>query len=323
MSSLEQSLQLDLTAETTRIVETIRRCVLTDFKKRGAVVGVSGGVDSAVVLALTVRALGAEHVLALNLPERDSHPESALFAAEVAARYGVAIHTEDLTPALAALGCYARRDAAVREVFPEYDPTRERIKLVLPSGLLDHASMNIFSLVLVHPDGTEERRMLPPSAYLSIVAASNMKQRTRMLMLYHHAEKRVYAVVGTSNRNEHDQGFFVKYGDGGADVQPIQHLLKTQVYQLARYLDVPQGIIVREPTTDTYSADCTQQEFYFRVPFALLDRIWWGIEHGLSVGDIAHDLGLSVEQVERVHHDLVQKERSTAYLRAQPVVLRE
>jgi NAD+ synthase len=106
--------------------------------------------------------------------------------------------------------------------------------------------------------------------YLQIVAASNLKQRTRMSTLYYHAEMRNYAVIGTANKNEHDQGFFVKYGDGGVDIQPIAHLFKTQVYQLARYLGVPEEIQQRPPTTDTYSASCTQEEF----SFACLSRRW-------------------------------------------------
>lgn len=178
-----------------------------------------------------------------------------------------------------------------------------------------------FSLALLRPGEPERRKILPPRAYLGIVAATNMKQRTRMMRLYFQAERRNYAVIGTANRNEHDQGFFVKYGDGGVDMQPIRHLLKTQVYQLARHVGVPEGIIERTPTTDTYSAGSTQEEFYFRVPFALLDRIWLGMDRGMKNEEIANDLGLQKEQVDRVTADILQKKRTTEYLRTPPLHL--
>jgi len=179
----------------------------------------------------------------------------------------------------------------------------------------------VFSLVVIRRDGSEERKILPMPAYLEIVACSNMKQRVRMLKLYYYAERHNYAVVGTANKNEHDQGFFVKYGDGGADVQPIRHLYKTQVYQIARYLDVPDNILSRTPTTDTYSAECSQEEFYFRLPFDLLDLIWYALEAGVPAALVAAELDLTERQVDCVFSDLMQKARSTAYLRANVVTL--
>jgi NAD+ synthase len=314
-------LQLDAAAEAARIVESMRKTVLTDFRRKGAVVGVSGGVDSATVLMLAARAFGPERMLALLLPDQDSSAISETLGREVAAAAGVATLKVDLTAALAALGCYEYRDAAVRQVFPDYDPAREGMKIVLPGDLLERGSLNLYSVVLVDKDGGERRKTLPPAAYLDIVASSNMKQRTRMLTLYFQAERHNYAVAGTANKNEHDQGFFVKYGDGGVDIQTIGHLFKTQVYQLARYLGVPQGIIDRTPTTDTYSAECTQEEFYFRLPFELMDLIWYGFEHAVPAAEVASALALSEDQVARVYRDLGQKARSTAYLRAAPVMI--
>lgn len=312
-------LQLDVAAESERLVEAIRQTVLVRFRRKGAVVGVSGGVDSATVLALTARALGADRALALIMPEKDSSPDSEVLAREVAAQLGVGVVKEDMTAALSELGCYERRDAAVREVFRDYDPRRDRVKIVLPGDLLDQGGLNVFSLVRVSPEGGHERQLLSPSAYLGIVAASNMKQRTRMLTLYYHAERRNYAVVGTANKNEHGQGFFVKYGDGGVDVQPIQHLYKTQVYQLARHLRIPQRIIDRTPSSDTYSEGCSQEEFYFRLPFELMDVMWYGLEHEVPARMVARELGLSEEQVGRAYRDLARKARATQYLRTDPI----
>lgn len=124
---------------------------------------------------------------------------------------------------------------------------------------MDEDTLNVFHLTIVAPDGDEKIKRLSIKEYFQIVAASNFKQRSRMVMLYYHAELRNFAVIGTGNKNEHEQGFFVKYGDGGVDIQPIAHLYKTQVYQLARYLEVPKEIQERTPTTDTYSATSTQR----------------------------------------------------------------
>lgn len=314
-------LGIDPELETARIVTMMRQTVQQDFRRKGAIVGLSGGIDSATVLGLAVKAFGAERVLAVMMPEQDSSPVSEQYAAQLAEKYGVATIKEDLTAGLAGLGCYERRDAAVRSVFPDYDPGQDEIKLVLPSDLLERGSLNVYSLSLTRQAGEERRRVLPVAAYLQIVAASNMKQRSRMLMLYYHAEQRNYAVIGTANRNEHAQGFFVKYGDGGADIQPIQHLYKTQVYQLAHHLGVTQEIIDRTPTTDTYTAECSQEEFYFRLPFEQMDLIWYGLDHEIAAAEVAAALQISEQQVENVYRDLAQKSRTTEYLRTRPLTL--
>ncbi|MBI5953974.1 MAG: NAD(+) synthase [Chloroflexi bacterium] len=321
MSELTKAMQVPVEEEVNRITEWLKRYVLHEFKRRGGVVGVSGGIDSSVVLALAVRAFGKDKVLAFSLPEKHSSPDSKDLALELTERFGVKWTVNEIGSALAAMGCYNGLNESIRETYPDYDPQTDKIKLVLPDNLLDKPSLNVFSLVLVRPGQEEQRKILSPHSYLGIVAASNMKQRTRMLTLYYHAEKHNYAVIGTANKNEHDQGFFVKYGDGGADLQPIRHLYKSQVYQLASYLGVPESIIDRTPTTDTYSAGSTQEEFYFRVPFELLDKIWLGMEKGMSNAAIATDLGLTEEQIARVTSDLVQKKRTTEYLRALPLAL--
>ena len=313
-----QSLDIDVAQETERLVEKLRRSVHEILHRQGAVIGISGGIDSSVVLALCVRAFGPERVAGILLPERDSSPDSGVLAKEVADQYGVQTVTEDITAALEGFGCYRRRDEAIARIFPEYGPGW-KAKITLPGDLLEHETLNIFSLAVISPDGHVYSKRLPPREYFQIVAASNFKQRTRMAMLYYHAEQRNYAVVGTANKDEHDLGFFVKYGDGGVDVQPIAHLLKTQVYQLARHLDVPAEIQRRTPTTDTYSAGCTQTEFFFRVPFEILDAVWFGQERGIPIDEIATALDLSAEQIERVAADIGRKQRTTAYLRMNPI----
>lgn len=315
-----QALELDVQQEVERITRFLREEVLHRLRKQGAVVGISGGIDSSVVLALAVHAFGAQRVVGILLPEKESSPESAELAHLLAEQYGVQTVTEDISSALEGFGCYRRRDEAVRRVFPEFEPSWKS-KIVLPGNLLEEDRLNIFSLTVIKPDGTELNRRLPLQEYAQIVAASNFKQRTRMAMLYYHAELRNYAVIGTPNKNEHDLGFFVKYGDGGADVNPIAHLYKTQVYQIARYLEIPQAIQERTPTTDTYPAGSTQEEFFYRIPFHLLDLIWLGYEKQIPTKEIAEATELTEEQVQRVIADIERKKRATQYLRAHPAHL--
>lgn len=307
-------LDLNVEQEVNRITDFLRESILQTLHRRGAIVGISGGIDSSVVLALCVRALGPQRVVGILMPERESSPDSAILAQKLADQFGIATVLEDITGALDGSGCYQRRDEAVRRIFPAYGP-EWKLKITLPGSLLDQETLNVFRLTVVTPDGEEMTQRLPVQEFLQIVAASNFKQRTRMAMLYYHAELRSFAVVGTPNKNEHDLGFFVKYGDGGLDVSPIVHLFKSQVYQLAKYLDIPEEIQQRVPTSDTYSAGSTQEEFFFRLPFRILDTIWRGMELGYSPDEIASALNLTPEQVNRVMDDIQRKQRTTEYLR--------
>jgi NAD+ synthase len=313
-------LQLDPQREVERIVHQLRQDVFHTLKRKGGVLGVSGGVDSAVVLALAVRALGTERLAALLLPEKESSPDSARLARQVCRQLGVEPIVEDVTGALIGFGCYRRRDEAVRAVFPEYDSTY-RLKITLPGDLLERDTLNVFRLTIISPEGEEKTHRLRPDQLRQIVAASNFKQRSRAALLYYHAELRDYAVIGTPQKNEHDQGFFVKYGDGAMDVKPIGHLYKTQVYQLAEYLEIPEEIRCRPPTSDTYSAGSTQEEFFFRLPFELMDLLWYALENNAPVAQVAQEMDLAEAQVQRVFDDLTRKQATTAYLRTPPLGL--
>jgi NAD+ synthase len=323
MSFSMQALDIDSAAETDRILSLLRHSVGSVLRRRGAVLGISGGVDSSVVLALCVRAFGPERVVVLMLPEKDSESSSETLARQLARQFGVEPVLENITPVLDGFGCYRRRDEAIRRLFPEYDPTTGyTAKIVLPqSSVLDDTTLNVFSLHVIAPDGTEQSKRLPPAEFYQIVAASNFKQRTRMAHLYYHAESRNYAVIGTANKDEHRQGFFVKHGDGGVDVRPIAHLFKTQIYQIAEYLDIPEEIRSRTPTTDTYSATQTQEEFFFRMPFKTMDLLWHAQETGVPIAEVARVMSLTEEQVQRAFDDFTRKQRTTDYLRMAPIEL--
>jgi len=317
----KNALALDPARETERIVGFLRQNVRQNMR-RGGVVGISGGIDSAVILALAIRAFGAAKVVAVMMPDKDSDPISERLARDLAAKFGIQPLLEDITRALEGFDCYRRRDEAIRRVFPEYDAAKGyKAKIVLPQDLLEADTLNVFSVTIVRPDKSDQTLPLPPREMLEIVAATNLKQRSRMSTLYFHAEARQFAVIGTANKNEHAQGFFVKYGDGGVDIQPIAHLFKTQIYQLARHLGVPEAIQKRPPTTDTYSAPCDQEEFFFRLPFEKLDLLWFAQEHQVPIGETAQVMNLSEVQVQRVFDDIKRKQRTTEFLRLLPPMM--
>jgi NAD+ synthase len=292
--------------------------VAHQLKRKGVVVGLSGGIDSSVVAALCVQALGRERVLGLFMPETDSSDDSLRLGRLIADTLGIKVVTENISPILEGAGCYRRRDEAIQAVVPEYH-MGYKSKLVLSS--LDSSEFRISSVVVEAPDGTQTKVRLTADAFLALVAATNFKQRTRKMMEYYYADRFQYAVAGTPNRLEYDQGFFVKNGDGAADFKPIAHLYKTQVYQLAAHLNVPLEIQQRPPTTDTYSLSQSQEEFYFSLPYDKMDLCLYGKNHNVSASDVAQVVGLSAEQVVKVYRDIDAKRRVAEYLHCAPVLM--
>jgi NAD+ synthase len=313
------ALKLDAAAEVGRIGEAMRHQV-RDLRRKGIVVGISGGIDSSVTAALAARALGADRVFGIFMPEADSDPQSLQLGQLLANRLEIRSTIEDIAPALAALKCYERRNAAVAQVIPEFTPDW-KFKIVLPGP--EHQGLNFYSVVALSPEGREVKVRLTLDAYLAILAATNFKQRVRKMVEYHWADRLNYAVAGTPNRLEYDQGFFVKQGDGAADIKPIAHLYKSQVYQLAEYLGVPDEIRRRPPTTDTYSLPQGQDEFYFSLPYDKLDLCLYAKNHGIAAGEVAAATGLSAAQVEHAFKDIDIKRSTTRYLHQKPLLVQE
>ncbi len=313
-------LSIDAAAEIERIASSLREMLSRTLRKRGLVVAISGGVDSSVCLALAVQSIGARRVCALILPEHDSSGESARRANLLAAQWGVEPLTVDIAPVLEALGCYRWRDEAMRKVIPAYDG-RWRSKITIRGGM--QGQINRFHLVAQSPDGTmhDVRMQLPE--YLQIVAATSFKQRTRKMIEYFHADRLNYAVIGTPNRLEYDQGFFVKTGDGAADIKPIAHLYKTQVYALARHLKLPEEITRARPTTDTYSLAQGQDEFYFALPYEQMDLALWAHNHAVPASSLAQVLGTTVGHAQLIYQDIDAKRKATQYLHRGPLLVDE
>ncbi len=319
MSFGPHSLVIDAAAETELIAQGIRDALSRELHRRGIVLGLSGGIDSSVTAALAVRALGRERVFGILMPERESSPETRTLSRLVAESLGIAWVDEDITGILEAVGFYRRYEEAVRGVIPNFN-NQWKSKLVT-SGVQSGAAFTYFSIVAQGPDGVTIRQRLPLKAYLEIVAATNFKQRTRKMLEYHHADRLHFAVAGTPNRLEYDQGFFVKNGDGSADVKPIAHLYKCQVYQLAEYLGLPEAIRSRPPTTDTYSLPQGQDEFFFSVPVAQLDFCLYGLNHGIGADDVAAAARLTPDQVRAVWKDIQQKRSTTRALHLGPILV--
>ena len=320
--SLVSGLQLNPTEAAERIAATLRRQVGDVLRRRGLVVAMSGGIDSSVCAGLAVRAVGPEHVFGLMLPERESDAQSLDLASQWAGMLGIDYAVEDISSILDAFGCYRRRNAAIRRAMPEFQDDW-RCKVVLSGGRLDSERLNVSYLAVEVPGGELRRVRLPAAEYREIVAATNFKQRARKMLEYFHADRLHYAVVGTPNRLEYDQGFFVKGGDGLADVKPIAHLYKTQVYELAEFLGVPAAIRSRPPTTDTYSLPQTQEEFYFALPAATLDFVLFAHNHGCGAAAVAAELegGRTPEEVARALKDIEQKRATTRYLHLPPLLV--
>jgi NAD+ synthase len=319
MAFSADALRIDAQQTVASITASIRKSVHETLRRRGAVVGLSGGIDSSLCAALCTRALGKENVLALFMPERASASESLVLGKLVAGTFGINTVTEDIAPILEGAGCYARQREAIHTVVPEYgDGWKD--KVVLPS-LLARDRLNVPRLTVQSPSGETRTVRLPVHAYLSLIAATNFKQRTRKMLEYYHADRLNYAVCGTPNRLEYDQGFFVKNGDGSADFKPIAHLYKTQVYALARAVGVPEEICRRSPTTDTFSLAQTQEEFYFALPYDKMDLCLYAHNHTISAAETAAVTGLSPEQVERVFRDIEAKRRATMPLQLPPLLV--
>jgi NAD+ synthase len=314
-----EALAIDAAAVAADIQASLRSLIFERLRRKGAVVGLSGGIDSSVAAALCVRALGRDRVLGLFMPDADSSGDSLRLGKLVADALGIRSEFEDIAPILHAAGCYRRRDDAIRSVVPEFgEGYKSKMVRVNADG---QASYAFYSIVVQAPDGREITRRLTPAACLGVVAATNFKQRTRKMLEYYHAERHHYAVIGTPNRLEYDQGFFVKNGDGAADVKPIAHLYKTQVYALAQHLGIPEEIQTRLPTTDTYSLEQSQEEFYFSIPLPQMDLCLFARNNHVPPEDVALALGWRASQVEQVYRAIDVKRRASRYQHQQPLLV--
>lgn len=329
------ALDLDCVGESERICRFIKEQVFSRYRRKGAVVGLSGGLDSAVTAALCVQSLGKEKVLGLILPEKESNPISKELGIACAERLGISFEVIDITPQLEAFSLYETRNQVIKKVFPEFMGSC-KFKISLPQDLLERDRFNFRILTVQWPNGELKEKRLSINDWFQISAAQNIKQRTRMINLYYSADKRNYLVAGTTNRTELSLGFYVKHGDGGVDIEPISHLYKVQVYSLGEYLNIPTGILERPPSPDTYSLTVSDQEFFFCIPHDILDMLLYAYENniclvadceeqeGIEPGErkgFACEVNLTEEQIKRAFRDFESKKNSSWHLRELPAAL--
>jgi len=320
MISLAQDLDLDCVEESERICRFIKEQVFLHFRRKGVVVGLSGGLDSAVTAALCVRSLGKEKVLGLILPEKESNPVSKELGIACAERLDISFEVVDITTQLEAFNLYEARNQVIRRIFPEFAESC-KFKVSLPQDLLERDRFNFRILTVQLPNGQLKKKRLSITDWFQISAAQNIKQRTRMINLYYAANKRNYLVTGTTNQTETRLGFYVKYGDGGVDIEPISHLYKVQVRKLGQYLNVLAGILERPPTPDTYSLTVSDQEFFFCIPYDILDKLLYAQQNEVPVDRICSELNLTEDQIKRAFRDLESKKSASSYLNQLPSTL--
>jgi NAD+ synthase len=312
------ALDINCASEVETISQGIRSILRDKLHRRGLVVAISGGVDSAVCAALCTKAISTKKIYGLLLPEKDSSPESLTRGKVLAEQLGIEYYTHDIAPTLEAIGCYQWRDDAIRKVFPDYNE-QWKSKIAISGGL--EGGYNHFRLIVETPDGESKEADLRLNEYLQIVAATNYKQRVRKTIEYFHADRLNYAVVGTPNRLEYDQGFFVKNGDGSADIKPIAHLYKTQVYALAKHFNLPEEIRTAAPSTDTYSLAQGQDEFYFGLPYKQMDIALWAYNHNITTDELAHFMDISNDMAQLIYNDIEAKRRTTKYQHSSPQLI--
>jgi NAD+ synthase len=314
-------LKINSEQELKKLSEFIVKQVKIVFRRKGVIIGLSGGIDSACMVSVAVHAMGKEKVVGLILPERESNPISREYAIKHAQDLGIEFRDTDISPTVDSVVEYTWRDEYIKKIIPEYEPGY-KYNITLPTDLLERDAFSFYNLQVQKPNGDIMKKRLNLEEFRTITSFANIKIRARMLHLYAEADRRSLVVAGTTNRTEYILGDFCKYGDGGTDIEPFSHLYKNQIYQLAEYLKVIPEIVNRQPSPDTFSLPVSDQEFFFRIPFDKLDYLLYAWEHNVSIEETAKVLDLSEVAVKRAYKDFTSKTNTTAHLREMPYELK-
>jgi NAD+ synthase len=297
------------------ICDFIKNEISNKFQRRGAVVGLSGGIDSAVTTALCVRAMGHEKVLGLIMPEKESEPESQILAKQFANKYNIKTETIDISSILDSFGVYENKEKIVKEKFPNFNKNC-KYRLVVPPKFEN--TVGIPYLDILDDKNKQHKLKISSFDFLALTAATSIKHRVRMTMLYYYGEKNNFTVMGTTNKSEYLQGYFVKYGDGGSDIEPIVNLYKSQIYQLGQFLDIPKEILTKDASPDVWSFTTNDEEFFYSVPYDTVDLILYARENDLPIKEIQKLSNLSTENIENLLRFQNQKQNKSQHMREIP-----
>ena len=316
MDQIPDFLQIkDLETTVNSITDFIKNEVFEKFQKSGAVLGLSGGIDSAVTCGLCVKSLNPEKILGLIMPERESDPQSQETAENVGKEFNIETKVVDITSILESFGVYEKKENIVKEKFPDFD-SECKYRVVVPPKL--ESSVGIPYLEILDGKGITHKNKISSSEFLNLTAATSIKHRVRMALLYYHAEKDHLVVAGTTNKSEYMQGYFVKYGDGGSDIEPLVNLYKSQIYQLGKFLNVPNEVISKDASPDVWSYTTNDEEFFYSVPYKIVDLILYGRENNLSINEIQKHSKISIENIEKLLKFQDQKHIKSNHMREMP-----
>ena len=316
MDQIPDFLQIkDLETTVNSVTDFIKNEVFEKFQKSGAVLGLSGGIDSAVTCGLCVKSLNPEKILGLIMPERESDPQSQETAENVGKEFNIETKVVDITSILESFGVYEKKENIVKEKFPDFD-SECKYRVVVPPKL--ESSVGIPYLEILDGKGITHQTKISSSEFLNLTAATSIKHRVRMALLYYHAEKDHLVVAGTTNKSEYMQGYFVKYGDGGSDIEPLVNLYKSQIYQLGKFLNVPNEVISKDASPDVWSYTTNDEEFFYSVPYEIVDLILYGRENNLSINEIQKHSKISIENIEKLLKFQDQKHIKSNHMREMP-----
>ena len=285
------------------------------FQKHGAVIGISGGIDSAVMAAICAKSIDPKQVLGIIMPEKESDPTSQILAKKVAEQFQIETKVIDITSILESFGVYSIKEQIVKEKFSNFN-NNCKYRVTIPSKISNSAGIPF--LEILDDKNKKYQFKISTSEFLTLIASSSIKHRVRMTLLYYYAEKNNFCVVGTTNKSEFLQGYFVKYGDGGTDLEPLTNLYKSQIYQIGEFLKVPNEILEKDASADIWSFNTSDEEFFYSVPYHIVDLILYARENNMTKSEIQKISNLSLEQIEKLLQFQNQKQVKSKHMREIP-----